>query len=293
MIRLTVTVHRGLFGPTADEWTRRLTLIAAMVGFLGHLTLWILHEFGTIQVPSEAHKLLNSPLAALYTPFSILLTYEVYQLIKAIPESFSTAVGKQFEVATLLVVRDVFKRLSNIQFEGEWTLSGELGLVVVECITFLIMLVAALMYENGVPSSNVDDWKQDELDSFVTGKKFIAVLLLFMFLAIGLMSITGWLMSVNAGEVSVKRDIFFLDFFTCLILADIFILLISYRHSHDFYALVRNTGFVLSTVILRVAISAPGLSSMALFAISGVLGILVLRVTRYFRRRDVSAPTAR
>ena len=54
--------------------------------------------------------------------------------------------GKQFEVATLLVVRDVFKRLSGIQFEGEWNINTELGLVFVECLTFLVLLYTAIAY---------------------------------------------------------------------------------------------------------------------------------------------------
>ena len=60
-------------------------------------------------------ELVKSPLSALYTPFSILLAYEVYQLIRTIPESFSSSVGKQYEIATLLVVRDILKRLSSVE----------------------------------------------------------------------------------------------------------------------------------------------------------------------------------
>lgn len=72
--------------------------------------------------------------------------------------------------------------------------------------------------------------------------------------------------------------IFFLDFFTFLILADILILLISYWFYTDFGNLARNTGFVLSTVIIRVAISSEGVSAMVLFTLSGLLGIAILRM---------------
>ena len=44
---------------------------------------------------------------------------------------------------------------------------------------------------------------------------------------------------------SVSRAIFFKDFFTFLILADILILLVSYWFYTDFGNLARNTGFVL------------------------------------------------
>jgi len=76
-----------------------------------------------------------------------------------------------------------------------------------------------------------------------------------------------------------NREIFFLDFFTFLILADILILLISYWFYTDFGNLARNTGFVLSTVVIRVAISSPGVSSMLLFVLSGIIGIAIIRIS--------------
>ena len=290
MSQLVTKLHERLFGNAADELLRRLTLLAAIFGFLGHLGLWVANEFEFVSLPDTAQILLSSPLAALYTPFSILLAYEVYELVRAIPDSFSTAVGKQFEVATLLVVRDVFKRMSGIQFEGDWVINAELGLVVTECITFLVLLYTALTYQNDGGGPSADKWEASELKNFVYGKKVIAMLLLFTFIGIAGSALIQWLLSVGVGQVTADRGIFFSDFFTCLILADIFVLLLSYKHSNDFYNLVRNTGFVLSTVILRVAISAPGLASMALFVVSGILGITVLRLTSRFNdSREQSA----
>jgi hypothetical protein len=92
-------------------------------------------------------------------------------------------------------------------------------------------------------------------------------------------SFSNWIISVGEGDGSVTREIFFLDFFTILILADILILLISYGYSTDFTNLARNTGFFLSTVVLRVAIGATGVSSMVLFVLGGLLGIAVLIIS--------------
>ena len=83
-----VRLHSGIFGPRADHLVGQLTLISAVVGFGLHLGLWFVQQIGFLQLPAEAAPLFSSPLSALYTPFSILLTYEVYLLIRAIPESF-------------------------------------------------------------------------------------------------------------------------------------------------------------------------------------------------------------
>lgn len=275
MLRL----HDRLLGKPAEHQVRKFGLVAAIVGFAIHLLLWFTYQIGILEVGSASTDLLDSPLDALYTPFSILLAYEVYQLIRAIPESFSTAVGKQFEIVTLLVVRDIFKRLSELEFSGDWTIDSELKLIIIECFTFITLFTTSLIYR---ANSNTDakvDFKDSDLLNFVQNKQKIAVVLLATYLVVAMFSFSNWIISVGEGDGSVTREIFFLDFFTILILADILILLISYGYSTDFTNLARNTGFILSTVVLRVAIGATGVSSMILFVLGGILGIAVLIIS--------------
>ena len=118
----------------------------------------------------------------------------------------------------------------------------------------------------------------DDIAIFVEAKRGIANAMLIIFLIMATYSLYSWVGSVQEGGGSVSRIIFFLDFFTLLILTDILILLISYWFYTDFGNLARNTGFVLSTVIIRVAISSEGVSSMILFTLSGLLGIAILRM---------------
>ena len=272
-------LHDRLLGKPAEHQVRKFGLVAAIVGFVIHLVLWFTYQIGILEVGSASTDLLDSPLDALYTPFSILLAYEVYQLIRAIPESFSTAVGKQFEIVTLLVVRDIFKRLSELEFSGDWTIDSELKLIIIECFTFITLFTTSLIYR---ANSNTDakvDFKDSDLLNFVQNKQKIAVVLLATYLVVAMFSFSNWIISVGEGDGSVTREIFFLDFFTILILADILILLISYGYSTDFTNLARNTGFILSTVVLRVAIGATGVSSMILFVLGGLLGIAVLIIS--------------
>ena len=275
----TVALHDRLLGKSAEQQVRKIGLTTAIIGFVIHLALWFSYQIGILEVGSASTDLLDSPLDALYTPFSILLAYEVYQLIRAIPESFSTAVGKQFEIVTLLVVRDIFKRLSELEFSGDWTVDSELKLIVLECLTFITLFTTSLIYRANSNTDTKVDFKDNELLNFVQNKQKIAVVLLATYLIVAIFSFTNWVISVSEGDGSVTREIFFLDFFTILILADILILLISYGYSTDFTNLARNTGFILSTVVLRVAIGATGVSSMILFVLGGLLGIAVLVIS--------------
>ena len=265
-------------GDEMDDSVRKFAIVAAVVGFFAHLSLWALDNSGRIVVAGDSAELVQSPLSALYTPFSILLTYEVYQLIRTIPESFSSSVGKQYEIATLLVVRDILKRLPEVDGSDGWSVGDDVSFLLVECAAFLALFYTALTYYNMRKHEDVNHQVSDDVSVFILTKKAIAIFMLFIFVIIALTSVTGWIAAVQEGGGSVDRTIFFLDFFTFLILADILILLISYWFYTDFRNLARNTGFVLSTVIIRVAISAAGVSSMILFTLSGILGIAILRM---------------
>ena len=279
-MQLTRGVPYELFlGDDTDQKIRKIAIISAIIGFCLHLLLWVLYQIDEINPSGEYIEMLSSPLSSLYTPFSILLAYEVYQLIRTIPESFSSSVGKQYEIATLLVVRDILKRLSNIEFQDGWVLDSDLGYLIVECMAFLVLFYTSLVYHRIGKDVKNENLGEDRLSSFINSKELIALLMLLVFVIITFTSMSGWIESVMEGKGSVNREIFFLDFFTFLILADILILLISYWFYTDFGNLARNTGFVLSTVIIRVAISSQGVSAMLLFVLSGIIGVAIIRIS--------------
>ena len=265
-------------GDAAEEKIRKAAIVSAVLGFFAHIAIWALFRTERISITGEASELVSSPLSALYTPFSILLVYEVYQLIRTIPDSFSSSVGKQYEIATLLVVRDILKRLSEVESSEGWEISSDLGFLLVECGAFLALFYTSLTYFRISNRADKSGDMSDDIVIFVEAKRVVANTMLLVFLSVAAYSFWTWIESVQEGGGSVSRVIFFLDFFTFLILADILILLISYWFYTDFGNLARNTGFVLSTVIIRVAISSEGVSAMVLFTLSGLLGIAILRM---------------
>ena len=288
MLKWNKVVFELCMGDEAEERIRKAAIVFAVVGFFVHIGFWALDSTGRISITGEAAELVNSPLSSLYTPFSILLVYEVYQLIRAIPDSFSSSVGKQYEIATLLVVRDILKRLSEVESSEGWEISSDLGFLLVECAAFLALFYTSLTYFRISDKSTKSVDMSGDIVFFVEAKRLVANFMLIVFLLTAAYSFFTWISSVQDGGGSVSRVIFFLDFFTFLILADILILLVSYWFYTDFGNLARNTGFVLSTVIIRVAISSEGVSAMVLFTLSGLLGIAILRMFA-----QDSAPRAR
>ena len=278
MLKWNEVVFDMCMGEEAEDRIRKVAIVSAVVGFFLHIGLWALDSTGRISITGEASELVSSPLSSLYTPFSILLVYEVYQLIRTIPDSFSSSVGKQYEIATLLVVRDILKRLSEVEGTEGWEISSDLGFLLVECAAFLALFYTSLTYFRISDNSTKSGDMSGDIAVFVESKRLVANFMLIVFLLTAAYSFFTWIVSVQDGGGSVSRVIFFLDFFTFLILADILILLVSYWFYTDFGNLARNTGFVLSTVIIRVAISSEGVSAMVLFTLSGLLGLAILRM---------------
>ena len=278
MLKWNKAIFDLCMGDEAEDRIRKAAIVSAVVGFFLHIGLWALDSTGRISITGEASELVSSPLSSLYTPFSILLVYEVYQLIRTIPDSFSSSVGKQYEIATLLVVRDILKRLSEVEGTEGWEISSDLGFLLVECAAFLALFYTSLTYFRISDNSTKSSDMSGDIAVFVESKRFVANFMLIVFLLTAAYSFFTWIASVQDGGGSVSRVIFFLDFFTFLILADILILLVSYWFYTDFGNLARNTGFVLSTVIIRVAISSEGVSAMVLFTLSGLLGLAILRM---------------
>jgi hypothetical protein len=275
-----------ILGHRANEALRIGCVRTAILGFLLHLLLCLLYQLSLIDFSSETSQLFDSYLDALYTPFSIFLAYEVYELIRTIPDSFTNSIGKQFEIITLLVVRDILKRLSDINASVGSTIDESITTLAVECLAFLILFLTALFFTNHKRETSITTNDGDGLEKFISQKKQLAILLLVLYILTAIYSLSSWTYNVFEGDGSTNRTIFFLDFFTVLIMADILILLVSYQHITDFSHLARNTGFILSTVILRVAIASPGISGAILFILAGCLGSAVLHSGVLFKQKE-------
>ncbi|SDP52715.1 hypothetical protein [Desulforhopalus singaporensis] len=260
-----------IFDPLYHMWEHehihRKTSFALVIFFL----------CSVVSIEMKRQGLLNNAVGAIipsnhfyavHGAFTVVLILEVISLIFSLPCSFSKSVGKQFEILALILMRNAFKELSY--FPEPITFSGnEHAILNILSDGFGALLIFALLgvyYKIQVYSSD-DKMGPADLFSFVAAKKGIALLLLFLFILLG---IEYWVAVIQGSE---HHD-FFSSFYTILILADILVVLISQCFQPSFYAVFRNSGFALSTLIIRIALAAPpffnvllGLAA-ALFAIS-------------------------
>ena len=280
-------IHEFFLGQNTDEFLRRVAINFAILGFLLHLLFCVLYDLSFVE-STDLDSFIDSYLDALYTPFSIILAYEVYELIRAIPESFSNSIGKQFEVVTLLVVRDIFKNLADIGDADNVSIDADVAFIAMEAVAFVILFGTALYFRHQTSVAKKPSQQDESVRAFVQQKKHLACGLAVVYIFVALYSFTTWLTGVVDGDTGLSRTVFFSDFFTWLIVSDIVILLASYRHITDFPQLARNTGFILSTVIIRVGIGIPGYTGAALFILSAALAACVLRLSLHDNPTDES-----
>ncbi|MBT8283332.1 MAG: hypothetical protein KJO86_06310, partial [Muriicola sp.] len=93
------SLHRLFLSEKTRERSEKVIISIAIISFILHLALILLKDYlPGITLNSD---LFNNPIAAIYTPFSFILVYEVYLLVYYLPKSISLYISKQYEIITL------------------------------------------------------------------------------------------------------------------------------------------------------------------------------------------------
>ena len=79
-------------------------------------------------------------------------------------------------------------------------------------------------------------------------------------------------------EIKDINKIFFDDFFTILILVDVLLLLFSFLHSDQFNKVIRNSGFIISTILIKLSFSTEGILNIVLIVTAIVFGVILLKI---------------
>ena len=286
MIKTVENIFSGLFSEGNLKKFEKFILISATLGFIVHLLLILLNNNGYVDLSFFQDKLFVNPISAIYTPFSFILIYEAFLLIYFLPRSFTTSIAKQFEIMSLILIRKIFKDIPNVNLDDNWiqnesNLQLIYDLVGVLVVFFLIYLFKKL--KEDLPKLPV----HQNLDRFIGYKKLISLFLVPTLSLLCVFSFLDWYNYVflDIGTSSNIDYLFFESFFTILILVDVFILLVSFQYTERYSQLIRNTGFIISTILLRLSFSAVGLTSLLLLVSGIVFGLIILLIYNNMERQ--------
>jgi hypothetical protein len=289
------TLIKHLNSVFLSEKTRKkaefIIVITAIVSFVAHLTLIFLHNQGVLGT-SISSTLLTNPISAIYTPFSFILLYEVFLLVYYLPQSISKYIGKQYEIITLILIRRIYYDLANLEFTESWfRVQSDLQFTY-DIIGTIILFGLILLFYKINDGRSKDLALSEGVMSFIRIKKMIALILVPVLVVLATWNLFDWVQGLAYEtievDLSVKKlnTIFYDEFFTILIMTDVLLLLISFLHTDSFNTVIRNSGFVISTILIKLSFSTDGLLNTILMVVAVLFGVIILWLHNQYEKMD-------
>lgn len=286
--------NQKLLSEKTKERSERIILWIASASFIIHLLIIGLINLNIISITDPSY-LFKNPIAAIYTPFSFILVYEVYLLIYYLPKSTSTYISKQYEIIALIIIRRLFKDLSDLSLSPDWfNIKNDLQFtydlaasVLLFYLIYLFNVQRTKVYRAIENRSN----HASSISKFISAKKWIATALVPVLFIIAIYSFLNWGVGIfqphenNQISFTNINNIFFEQFFNILIIADVILLLFSFFHTDEFHKVIRNSGFVISTILIRISFSVSGIVNVALIIAAILFGLLMLTIHNKFEKQ--------
>jgi len=285
--RRLAAVFDAIDSPPVRAWFERVIVAGAALGFLVHLA-----AIGVARVMPDLPLTLfagldESPLHAVYTPFSVILFYEVVLLVFALAASHTGEVAMQYQIVSLIVVRRVFKDIGSFNEPEHWlTEPAAVQAVLLDMVGALVMFLIVTGFtflRRLIPKTP----SHHDLQDFIELKKAVAVVILVVLVALAAVNLASWLGLTKGLPAALAPpadvDLFFFPrFFEFMIFADVFLLIVSLAYYDRYEHVFRNAGFVISTVLLRVSFSTPKPYDLLLALTAMLYGLAVLGVFACF-----------
>ena len=269
--------------------TEKVILNIALLSFFIHLAFIYLSKLDIINFTSSS-ELLNNPISAIYTPFSFILIYEVYLLIYYLPKSFTTYITKQYQIITLIIIRKLFKDLSALELTSDWfEIKGDLQFTYDLIASLLLFFLIYLFQKQGKQKIKQQINLQPVIEKFVQKKRLIAVILVPLFFFMALNTLIKWSTGITISSSEFPslesiNNLFFDQFFTVLILVDVVLLLISFFYTDQFHKIIRNSGFIISTILIRMSFGVSGLINTILILVAVLFGLAILSIHNKYEK---------
>lgn len=277
-------------GKKTKQKVERFILYISVISFFVHLALIYLAKLNVLEI-NDQHGLLSSPIAAIYTPFSFILAYEIYLLIYYLPRSITTYISKQYEIITLIIIRRIFKDISNLDL-NQSLFSNETNTQIFLDLgaSLVLFLLIYLFRRNSIKFKSTSS--ADVLNRFIRIKKWMSTILVPIIITLASYHFISWISGLydsqwaNTQMISIN-NIFFDELFQLLIIVDVLLLLFSFFNSELFHKIMRNSGFIISTILIRVSFFTDGISNIILIISSLIFGLLILLVYNECEKREL------
>lgn len=284
LIKLTAKMEKFLrswiavYDKCEDRWhsiqASKITSNLVVLFFLIGIIITLLSHYQVIEY--KVGKFFAIELA-----FSILLISEILGLVFILTHSVADSVGKQFEIVSLILLRDAFKEMGHLPLDVKW--NADILLELLPLLTdaigaVIIFLIIGLFYK-AQRHVRITNSPQEQI-RFILLKKTVANVLLMVFLTICIYDIIDFFINNHYQNT-------FNLYYTILIFTDILILIISLRYSNLYVHLFRYSSFALATVIIRLSLSAPKFYNVLLSVSAGLFVLMVTNIYNMLNKNEV------
>ncbi len=285
-------IYDQIFAERNIRIFERGVIYFALAGFLLHLMLIFSAKHFSF-FAEVLHDMPTNYLKAIYTPFSIILFYEVFMLVVILPKSISIFIGKQYEIITLIAIRSFFHDIAEYDLDkSDIYTFGFLQNIGLDLVASLLMFfLTILYYRTFALTRKVQVNPSLKRERFINIKKAAAVVLSVLLLALSVVSLSGWLsqlyhVSIAGGHLPDPNVVFYKDFFSVMIFVDVFLLILSFMYSGTYDVIFRNAGFVISTILVRIALTAEKPFNLYFSVIAMLFGVLLMALFVFYNQKS-------
>lgn len=214
---------------------------------------------------------------AIEVVFTILLIFELLSLIFVLPKSVSRSLGKQFDLLSMIFLRDAFKEFSHLEHFFLWNDSSK-TIINILVYSFGALMIFSIMgfTRNFNRQTQLSETYTNQFQ-FVRIKKILALFLLISFYTIGFID---FFTLIKTGMFSPSFD----TFYTVLIFTDIIIALVSLCFTLNYFRVFRYSAFVLATILIRITLTLEPCYNVALGVITAIFVLILAIVYNYFQK---------
>jgi hypothetical protein len=291
-------VHDLVFSQANKVVLKQTVIRLSIAGFALHLLLIFLARC-LAHPPTVIALAGQNYLTAISTPFNFILFYEVLTLIGALHASTTRSIGYQFEIVSLIFIRDVFSDIAGAGdlVAGHRVTWETLPLFMDMWAGFLMYLLVAVFQHvaQRTPRSSTAGGLSPVVLRFILQKKAVALGLTVLLLAGAVYNLQVFVRAIFHAVVTGQARIepattFYNDLFTVMIFTDVLILILSLVVTGQYENVFRNAAFVVSIILIRFGLTEGYPYGAPLALVAMVFGILTLVVFNYQKR--IAAPQA-
>ena len=266
----------------SEKFKHRFEIFITYFGiglFIVHFELIMAIQFGLISGQYFPENLFGHPFASLFSPFSILLIYEVYLLIYYLRKSYTKSVAKQLEIMALILLRNSFKDIGKM-------MQGEIPIIQSDLIKDLsgFILVLLLLWAFYAIEGARKAATYELTPNFIRLKNNLSTVLIWIFLGLSIYSFSHWLFELikfsdNHASLEDPSHVFYREFFTLLTFADVLLLLSSAKNLQNTILVIRNSGYVLATLLMRISFGFEGWERIFTIVLGACVAVFMLWIS--------------